>query len=548
MASKIKTKSMNPVTQMVRGALNELKQDFPDDERLDLSDADEVRAPQSQPAPTGRKKKDEILMDAIFSGIAGKDGYFAKLKKEVRPGEWMMMKVYETEWRQWPDAEVAVTNIVRDYTRLSPHKWGSGTYRIEMGCHGGIRGEQPKVTDYCINADEEFNTLPGSAANTHGQTDPSVQVASQLESMRNLMDMVRGFFPQAPDPSKTQELVGNAFQQGMQMKIGEGSNNSNLMLGMMTMFKDLMISQRSPIDVTPKSLKSEMLETFGMLKDIGVLNPPKPEKTIMDLLGELKLIGFDPFKSQNPLDSLGQVKDIVRVVKDITGKVADEIAEKPGMFEEIAKSIGPFLPQILTALQGAGVGAGMGAGMGAVSQLPMPQAPQQINPPVNPPSQPGVSEPMPNPQPKIDPGLMLLYEAVIGRDMGKFPTIITMIQSMNGGNMMLNQLKNGNIAAEQFYGMVQSWTQPVMHDQQFKDGLREFVEKFVQYVKNPTPTKAPSVSPTFDAKCPLCGMMYAFDSAEQFINDTDKICGNESMKDGQLVKCPGMLVQMRQAS
>ena len=195
-------KRSSPMKEMIKESLKEIRQDPKGEFEKDpeLNEDGEISGP-ARFAKT-QIKKDEIIIDRLLAPIAQKEGYFLKLKKEVRVGEWMLMKVIKEEWRKWADTETAVSEMVREYTRHAPQKWGTGNYRIEFACDGGIRGENYKDRDFLISAEEELGVginnpagagviLPASQAQ-----DPALAVAGQIETLTNLVGMLKEYFQQ----------------------------------------------------------------------------------------------------------------------------------------------------------------------------------------------------------------------------------------------------------------------------------------------------------------------------------------------------------------
>ena len=305
MASK---KKDSPLKSMIREAAQELNSgEFENDPTLDKN---EISGPERF-AKT-QKQKDEVIIDRLLAPIAGKTGYFLKLKKEVRPNEWMLMKVIKTEWRSWPDMESAVGDIVKEHTIHAPQKWGSGMYKIEYACDGGIRGDNYRDCDFHINAEEEFIKNPAGAGTIiAGQPaiDPALAVAGQIDTLANLVGMLKSFLPQAADPIKTQDQIASAFKEGMALKVSEGSNSSQVMGAMMTgMFGLMTAMMTNKKDDGPRIVNSEQESLKGMLetlKTFGVLGNERNEKqkSTIDFITELKALGVDVFKKEDPMQS-----------------------------------------------------------------------------------------------------------------------------------------------------------------------------------------------------------------------------------------------------
>ena len=87
------SKKKSPLKEMIDSSLRDLHgAGFQADPSL--QDDNEVSGPER--FAKGQQRKDEVIIDSQLADISGKEGYFLKLKKEMRPNEWMLMKTIET--------------------------------------------------------------------------------------------------------------------------------------------------------------------------------------------------------------------------------------------------------------------------------------------------------------------------------------------------------------------------------------------------------------------------------------------------------------------
>ena len=563
-------KKSSPMKSMIKETLNEMKNnpsgEFPSDPMLE-SDDSELSGPER--FAKGQKAKDEVIIDSQLADIAGQEGYFLKLKKEMRPGlgEWMLMKTIETEWRRWADTETEVARIVKEHTRIAPLKWGTGPYRIEYGCKGGMRGKAYPVKDYWINAEEEMNGTVMAGATTQPVNDPATQVTAQLDTLGKLLDVTRSFQPTPIDPAKTQEQIANAFTQGMQLKVGEGSSSTTLMATMMTgligMMTAMMTRDNNPRVVNPTEGEGGLKGMLETLKTFGVIGQEKQEKqkTTIEFITELKALGMDLFEKKDPIAQLGQLKQLANIAGELMG--LGGTGEKPGILEKIVDMVGPAIPGMIKDLKDTAtnavavqVEAGKNIERARVGG-PTDNAGTQMNVKANTGSMGSIT--MPGSQEQIAAFFNGLYEAVNTNNRMFYPVVYTSLLQDAQGQALIAGIVNGTQTAKEVVEMLQ-----VHGGDRYKDS--EFVVKrlvgytngFIIWIRDMMKPKPHMVNETghenireskpsansYDAQCPLCGTVFAFENEQAFVEEKEKECGIEHNG----VMCPGMIQPMVKAS
>lgn len=556
-----KKKSM--VKQMIDEALSKADgaQFIKDPE---MEDESEISGPER--FAKGQKKKDEIVIDAQLADMATQDGYFAKIKKEMRPGlgEWMLMKTVETEWRQWADVELAVAKIVKEHTRTAPLKWGSGAYRVEYGCVGGTRGKNYPNKDVFINADEEFitpNTMNGQL-NATATPDPAVAVSAQISSLAELVNMLKNFLPQASDPGKTQDQIAGAFKEGMSLKAGESSSNNQMMMTMMTGLMGMMTAMATnnnrpmelPKVVNPTEGLTGMLEvmkTFGVLGDHSKEKP----KSFTDTLLELKAVGVDIFKKDDPMEQMGKLKQFASIASDLMG--IGGTAERPGILEKVVDMLGPAIPGMVKDIKdtmGNAVQAQVEAGRNIErAKLPGPSpvsegAHMNVGGNV---AQAPVANAQANPQ--VQAFFNGLYEAVKMNNRMYYPLVYTSLIQDPKGVELINGIANSTHTAKELIEMLQGYGDPRFRDSEFVlKQLVSYTNGFIIWIREMLKPKAytemqteqvkpvenipvqqaqesvvAEVKNQVDVECLVCKTVFVFDSLEEFMAESleDKICG-----------------------
>jgi hypothetical protein len=531
-------KKGSKLREIIKEATQELKQDEPDDPRI--TDDDEAED-MFFLRPRSQKEKDQVVIDQLLSPIAGKNGYFIKLKKEIKPNEFMLMKVIENEWRRWADVETEVQNIVKENTKYAPQKWGTGAYRVEIACKGGLRGKTYEPIDIYVNAEEEL--LPPSNTQTPAQTqpqnppvDPSVAVASQIETLSNLVGMLKSVFPQSPDPSQIQTQIAQAFQQGMQMKMSESNNMTSLIVGMMTAMmtamKDMIVAKvgEPARQQNPEETLAKML---GVMRDMGLMQSPKSEKTAIDFAKELQALGVELFKKDDPLEQVNKLKQLASIAADFMGMSGT--TERPSVLEKIVDVLGPSIPGLIKdvkeTVQNAVTAQALASqNLEKVKTLPKPTTPattpaENMN---------GTAGAAANAQVKAF--FDQLYESIRTNNRMFYPMIYASLMQDANGQALVRDIVNGMRGAADVMELIVKYG-----DQRFQD--KDFIDKqmigyvngfilWIQNMKQPEP-----VNNTFDVICEKCGSMFEFASKQEFDAEQDKTCGVE--KDG--VKCTGIL-------
>ena len=551
--AKKTTGRKSPLRNMINESIEELANgEFGADPRLD--DAEEMTGPER--FVRGQKHKDEVVIDGLLSDISGKTGYFLKLKKEVKPNEWMLMKVIENDWRKWADIETEVSGIVIEHTKRDSRKWGSGLYRVEIACKGGSRGKGYDPIDFYVNAEEEFlgvNNAPGS---TQAQVvDPSVQVTSTLDMISQLMNAVKGVIPQPQDPAQVQNQIANAFQQGMQLKVSDSGNNNQMMIAMMTMMmtsmKEIMAASRSneprvvnsPEETLNKTL--ETLKTFGVLGDKN--EKPHKEKTIIELAAELKALGIDVFKKDDPMEQIGKLKQIASIASDFMGVGGQ--GEKPSILEKIIDVLGPAVPKMIADIKATAENAAQAQAIASqniqrmakplvtsqpgVVQTGEPTTYQSMSKSEEPiVAQATVEQPVMNDQVKMFFNQM--YEAIRTNNKMFYPVVYTsLLQDQNGQNL-LNGIVQGTANAKNLIDLLQQYGDERFKNSEFvMKSMVGYVNGFIVWMRQMVaPQQEESVQQSvvhetsFDVVCPLCQTEYSYGSEAEYLAESEenRIC------------------------
>lgn len=548
------------VQEMVKESLKELRQDsgFPDDPGLD---ADEITGPER--FSVGQKRKDEVVIDSLLAEISGKDGYFIKLKKELLPNQWMLMKTIEGEWRQWADMESAVANIVKEHTKRSPSKWGSGAYRVEIACKGGMRGKGYTPTEFYINADEEFLSPTGAGQAIPVAVDANVAVASKIEELSSLLEVVGRLTPQAPDPAQTQAQIAGAFEKGLAIKAGEGNSNAQMMQAMMTGMMGMMTAlaqQNNNRPVEQKDTTKEVLETLKAFGVIGNSAPVEKPKSLTETLAELKMLGLDLFKKDDPLEQVGKLKQIAGIAADFMGMSGN--TERPSILEKIVDTLGPALPGLIKDAKDA-MGNAVQVQVEAGKNIERAKlvAPQNNGADMRVAKESVASQPVQQ-NPQVVMFFNQLHDAVRTNNRMFYPIVYTSLLQEAQGQALLQGITAGTHNAQHIVELLQSYGDARFKDSEFvMKYLVGYVNGFLIWIKSMMGNQSTNgngnghvgaVQSTphgdgqdggYDVGCPICQAVYGYSSEQDFVDESNKECG--AMVNG--VKCPGTLQPMAKA-
>lgn len=334
------------------------------------------------------------VLDELLANIPANDGYYLKLYKEVSPNEFEFKWRFD-HWENWSDLEWEITYFVKEHTKKSPKRWGSGRYRIVPFREGGMRGPMKfKPNDFLIDAGEaEEIRDQGGDMNTSLQVSETIK--SQLEAFKTMADLFKG---NSGDPNQVPNLIAESMQKGMDLsaakenanatvkaaEITAGNSSMNQLIGMMGGW--INSQQNKPQDSGSKEVMSLMIQNMNELmkmqltkpadtgiqtqiqtlstvmvemmkmqmnkpadnsmekflilaKEMGMFDKPKKEDPI-DLLIKLKQAGLIPDhnKAESTEDQIGRFTGFLDKIKPVAELITGVgSVEKPSAFIEIAK-------------------------------------------------------------------------------------------------------------------------------------------------------------------------------------------------------------------
>lgn len=513
----------------------------------------------------GAVHRDECVIDELLASVPKNQGYYLKLYRVVGPNQFELKERIDT-YDGWSDLEWEVTSIVRHRTKQQPSKWGSGSYRVVIWREGGLRGTKYRPIDLFVDAQDpdvlDQKTDPP-------MLDPTEAFRNNMGTFSEMMNAMRMIMPQQVNPADMQKQMGDSFRQGLAASANESTQTTNamamMMTTMMTMMKEMITTIRPPTDVTPREDPSSMLsKTLSVMRDMGMMPQHHKEKSLGETMIELKAMGFDPFKQNDPLAQINQMKSIAGLLTDFMGAGG---AEKPTLAEKLVDAIIPIVPSVLSNIKGL-----------SDNYVQLQSKPQLIQPSV--PSPPMVNGPQPprdnfNPSPSTpqhetimggisgglgpaqptetgqtqggqtqgEPNMLVqiffgkVKRAVMSQDVNFFTELTQQIQNTEGGIPLLRALASGELPVEQFMVLVNSWSQGLFLDPQGQASLKQYTETYKLWLQeqiakqqqaqatmaqhtttngNGHAQQQAPPSAVIAGKCIICNAEYEYDTEQQF--------------------------------
>lgn len=469
---------------------------------------------------------DETAIDELMLSVPKNEGWYIKIEKEIRPGEWQYKLRINDDWHKWGDLQYEISRIVQEYSRRSPEKWGTATYRIVWWKEGGIRGSNYKPIELHIDAQEELTNPQGQYGRNNDNGNASANsVAETLDSIKSFID-----------PTEFQKRISDAFQSGQQSKASDSSSTvaifTSMMQAMMQMQQQASQQQTQllvaamekkhdipvpvPIDNT-NNIISIIGAVLPLLKETGLF---AKADTLESTLGKLQVLGLMPKPEDNdPVKKLTDMKNVLEMVQSISG---GSIKEKSSM-EVITDALQPFVPKILDTVNNAielnkpriGTDANQ-LGQSGQSQIQAQVQPQQQ-----------AQDEM------LKQFLVQLKNAIGKQEKSFFPFLKQVITGMQGGPQLIDAVLKNQISQEQLMSMIQTFGTPVgLNDSQYTNAISAYLKDFIVWVQRgqsqeqtkyeqstqvPIASVTPITSPEeILTKCNKCGTMFMFASIEEF--------------------------------
>lgn len=339
MAKSTKNEIKNLIAQEIKNLENG------DDEK------DEEYQPRFIESPT-KIDAEERVIDELLASVPKNSGYYLKLSKEIRPNEFEL-KLRVDNYDAWSDLEWEITNLVRSYTLKSPHKWGSGHYRVIIWREGGVRGPKFKPIDFYIDAQEDINmnmTNTNVNSNVNVSADVQEKVKEQFASFSELIKTLQVLNPTA-SPADIQGKIFDAFKSGldaktqsMQVDTAKDVANQSQMTAILL---ELIRQNNKPVSPPPTNdtLIAQLIQALTAKNQIQSV-----EKDPLDMLIKLREAGILTPPVQ-PVDSVTKAFEIINTMLPMMQGLSGG-GTGDSTISTIIKTVGPQISKIIGDVTG----------------------------------------------------------------------------------------------------------------------------------------------------------------------------------------------------
>jgi len=294
---------------------------------------------------------------------------------------------------------------------------------------------------------------------------------------------------------------------------------------------------------------------------LGAKEVEKP-KTLVETLAELKAIGLDIFKKDDPMEQISKLKQFAGIASDLMGMGGT--SERPSILEKVVDMLGPALPGMVKEIADASKNAvqvQIEAGRNIDrAKLPGPTQSQQVVHEGTNMNSSGVGVGSQAQQSQQSQQLQAffngLYESVQTNNRMYYPIIYTSLLQDPKGTELISGIVNGSHTAKELIELLQSYGDARFKDSEFvMKRLVGYVNGFIVWLRDMMKPKAYAEAaaevpasngyvapkgPGVDIECVACHTVFVFDSLEDFMKEESKVCGNNG--------CTGSLQPLQRVS
>jgi hypothetical protein len=347
-----------------------------------------------------------------------------------------------------------------------------------------------------------------------------------------------------------QKQNADAFQQGLAIKANEGNASAQMMTAMITglmgMMTAMATNKPAPTVVNPNDGMKDMLETLKTFGVLGEKSQQEKPKSTIEFLTELKALGMDVFKKDDPLEQVGKLKQIASIASDFMGMGGT--TERPSIIEKIVDALGPAIPGLLkdmkeTAQSAVQVQVEAGKNLERVERA-------RLNPPVQEPIAQATAQPHNNGatvNPQVNPQIVAffngLHDAVRSNNRMFYPIIYTSLLQEPQGVALVDGIVKDTHTAKEVIELLQGHGDARFKESEFvMKYLVSYVNGFIVWLRDMQRPKsygdlaqelatktnpAPTVNGTgYDVECPLCHVVFVYGSTQEFEQEENKLCGS----------------------
>jgi hypothetical protein len=491
--------------------------------------------------PFRRKSETEVAIDEMLIGLDEGQGWYLKLSKEIGIEEWQLKQVIH-HFKHVADLEKFVTELIirqtaEEYKRTKyVRRWGSGRYRITFFNDSGMRGDKKPPVFFNVDAQEPDEVAPQASGMDQTVLELLKQnsVPSQDIMQQNIQALQKGMEIAANKDAKMAGNDNSMFALMMSMN----QSNTQMMTGLLTALIPALSGRPSADGKDPVETLNNMLAS---MKNMGVLHTPvapKPEKTLVEQITELKMLGL--MKGDDaPEQTLERLKTFMTFANQFMGAGPEE---RPGIMEKLIDVIGPQVGKIMTAVTNVTeinkmkatqelINVQGGGGSGVITEdgqpvVMVPQDSRQVDMfaaerdvSTGPPSIP--QRPVQQ-KPVTDDGGMTMYlaelrQAILSNDKGKYQKIVSILGNFFGGaENVVKQIQSGQLNADMMVKYLNSMDSAYANPQA-QNAMRRYIAEFIDSFKPVT------------AKCDVCDATFDFENMNHWSRENangEVICGH----------------------
>lgn len=312
--------------------------------------------------------QETLAIDELLSSVPKAQGFYLKLLKEVRPGQFDY-KLRIDDWENWTDLQDEVAKIVRGYSADPKFRsrWGSGLYQIIVHKERGMRDTGKYHPIYFhIDAMEPDPGLGLNMGNV-ASVNPAETIQTNLNMITQLMDVVKKGNPTTEDQKAVYEKLAD-------LKVDLAKNDSNNNTQMMntvvsTLSNMLTAANNKPADVRPSAIQElatlvvalaptgvldkllkpapttnqteALLLVIKQAKEMGLIPDANKKEDIFDMLTKLRSAGLIPdLNARKEVDPIEKTIDMMGKIKPLIELSMGKATETSPWFK-LAEAFGP---------------------------------------------------------------------------------------------------------------------------------------------------------------------------------------------------------------
>ncbi len=465
-------------------------------------------------------------LDSVLAAFPASEGYYGKIYKKLPDGS-LELKDYVIEnLESVPDPEVELKNIAK------LKNWGPGTYALHVRNYkkrGLYKNIWVKIAEP-TNVEKEEAKKQRAELGIEPSPPPPPSIVNQVKEMaETVIDRSMNMAKQmTPNIDLTQ--LGKTISEVLLAGINAGksstpppvppSDGKNTVVEVITVLKDAgLLTPPKPVDET-----SIVEKTIKSLKELGVFDR-KPDTSIFEQIKVLRDLGLIPQPKADDMESsIEKLKTILELVTTMIP--AFQGGEKASPLTEAIRIIGPHIPKIaenvtktvnnvtevskmrLMQRMGTQIPPSVQGSAGQRQQLPLGTESRTE------------SEAQSQGQ-TMHPAFAQILNAVRTNNFEYFPKLQEWI-TLFAGPHVIDSIRGGAISSDTIFDYISPYVAS-----ENPETVKTYISSFVSWVKSQRQTPAPVEENAVSGKCVKCGAIYDYESKESFTDNEICDCGGK---------------------